>query len=107
MGAFARYLLGWLDRCRLYQPGDAFSQQAWKNFAGRADTRRAIEPGLWRHRAEKQKEPGLVSRRGTLARWEIARFQTWHRNVAGKVSRVRHSRFHSRDTRSSDPGKVS
>src|SRR5207249_10871709 len=90
-------LLGWLDGCRLHQPGVAFFQQAWKNFAGRADARRAIEPGLWRHRSDKEKEPGLVSRRRTLTQWQIAGFQAWHRNVAGKVSRVRHSRFHSRE----------
>src|SRR5947207_13493190 len=106
METFAQNVLGWLDWHRLCEPGDALSEPAWKNFASRAERRRALDSRLWRDHSEKEKEPGVVSRRRTLAQRQTAGLQARRRNVAGTFSRVRYSRFHSRHARSSAAWKM-
>src|SRR6266403_4815867 len=102
----AQNLLGWLDRHRLREPGDAFPQPAGKDFAGRANARRALKPGFWGHHPEKQKEPRLVSRRRTLGQWRVARLQTGHRDATGTFPSTSRSRVGSRHAASSATGKV-
>src|SRR6266480_2360478 len=102
----AQNLLGWLDRDHSREPADAFPQPAGKDFAGRANPCRALKPGFWCHHSEKEKKPGLVSRRGTLRQWRVARLQTGHRDVTRTFSGTSHSRVCSRHARSAATGKV-
>src|SRR5213079_3172516 len=67
LGAAAQNVLGWLDRRRFREFGDAFPQPLGKDFAGGTDACCALKPCLWRRDSEKSKESGLVSRGRTLA----------------------------------------